>query len=158
MRHLSILILVLVLTSCEYFNVKKIPPETILNEELQTFNWNEVDNYPSFSSCDALTSNIEKKQCFDDNLTTHIYSFLEDQKIIVTQDVYDTIILKFQISKGGALSLLSSKINATTIQEIPSIKALLNESLEGLPEVFPAVKRGQQVKTAFELPLIISVN
>jgi len=158
MRYLCILILIFTLSSCEYFNVKKTSSEAILNEELEAFNWDDVDSYPAFSSCDNLESKEEKKQCFEDDLTTHIYSHLEAEKIVVTQDIHDTIILKFQISEKGDISLLSSKIDTTTTQEIPNIKDLLNNSLEALPEIFPAIKRGQHVKTEFELPLIITVN
>ena len=53
MKKISVLLCVLILSSCEYFNVKKTSSEAILKEELQTFNWNEVDAYPSFSDCDS---------------------------------------------------------------------------------------------------------
>lgn len=158
MKHLHIFILVFMLVSCEYFNVKKTSSEAILKEELETFNWENVDDYPSFSSCDTLESKEEKKQCFEEGLTTHIFSYLENEKIVVTQDLHDTIILQFQISEKGELALISSKIDTITIQQVPNIKALINESLDALPEIFPAIKRGQQVKTTFELPLVISVD
>jgi len=158
MKHLYVFILVFMLTSCEYFNVKKTSSEAILNEELQTFNWNDVDVYPTFSSCDSLSTKQDKKQCFESHLTTQIFSFLEREGIVVTQDVNDTIVLSFQVSETGVLSLSSSNIDTLTLQEIPKIKTLLSKSIDSLPKIFPAIKRGQQVKTAFELPVIINVN
>lgn len=158
MKHLYVFILVFMLTSCEYFNVKKTSSEAILNEELQTFNWNDVDAYPTFSSCDSMLTKQEKKQCFEIHLTTQIFSFLESEGIVVTQDINDTIVLSFEVSETGVLSLSSSKIDTLTFQEIPNIKTLLNKSIDSLPKIFPAIKRGQQVKIAFELPVIINVK
>lgn len=158
MRLNYLLLLLLVLSSCEYFNVKKTSPEAILNEELKTFNWNDVDEYPSFSSCDSLTIKEDKKRCFQKVLTTHISDFLQNEIIIVSKDISDTIVLSFQVSETGKLNLLHAKVDAETTKEIPEIKSLLTKSLDSLPEIFPAVKRGQQVKTEFELPVIIKVN
>tara|TARA_R110002050_G_scaffold94765_3_gene197279 strand:+ start:6391 stop:6867 length:477 start_codon:yes stop_codon:yes gene_type:complete len=158
MKQLYVFILVFMLSSCEYFNVKKTSSEAILNEELETFNWNDVDAYPTFSSCDSMSTKQEKKQCFENHLTTRIFSFLESEGIVVSQDINDTIVLNFQVSETGVLLLSSSKIDSLTLQEIPNIKTLLSKSIDSLPKIYPAIKRGQQVKTAFELPVIINVK
>ena len=158
MRQTCLLLLFLALASCEYFNVKKTSSEAILKEELQTFNWNDVDEYPSFSVCDSLTVKAEKKTCFQQVLTSHISGFLQDEIIIVTKDISDTLVLNFQVSETGNLKLIDAKIDPLTIAEIPNIKSLLTKSLDSLPRIFPAIKRGQQVKTAFELPIIVKVN
>ncbi|MGC1203913.1 MAG: hypothetical protein WA839_03390 [Flavobacteriaceae bacterium] len=158
MKQICVFILVLMLASCEYFNVKKTSSEAILEEELQTFNWNDVDEYPTFSICDSLTTKQEKKQCFGTHLTNKILNFLQGENITITQDVNDTITLKFQVSEKGKLSLLDFEVDSLTLQEIPNIKVLIRESLVALPQVFPAIKRAQQVKTEFELPIIINVR
>lgn len=146
------------LHSCEYFNVKKTSSEVILKEELQTFNWNEVDAYPTFLSCDSDLTKQESKNCFQRTLITHVAAYLQEKEIIVSQDVSDTIILEFKVNEKGGLSLLNAKIDSLTYQEIPNIKDLLIQSLDSLPKVFPALKRGQQVTTAFKLPIVVSVN
>ncbi|MFD0990180.1 hypothetical protein ACFQ1R_08735 [Mariniflexile jejuense] len=158
MKQIYVLIVALTLTSCEYFNVKKTSPEAILNEELKTFNWNDVDVYPSFSSCDSIESKPQKTVCFTDVLTAHILKHLQSETIVVTHDVTDTINLKFQVSETGVLSLLNIEVDSTIIKEIPNIETLIHSSLDSLPKVFPAIKRGQQVKTEFELPVIIQAN
>ncbi|ALJ05950.1 hypothetical protein APS56_12765 [Pseudalgibacter alginicilyticus] len=162
MKQIYVFSLFLVFTSCEYFgeyfNVKKTSSETILNEELQTFNWKEIDAYPTFSSCDSSVTKMESERCFERTLTSHITNYLQKEIIVVTQDVNDTILLDFQVSEAGVLSLLNSKIDSITLKEIPNIEKLLVLSLDSLPKVFPAIKRGQQVKTQFKLPVIITVN
>ncbi len=158
MRQTFAFMLLVLLTSCEYFNAKKVSPETILNEELQSFNWEDVDEYPTFSKCESLSGKQEKKQCFIEVLTGHIFEHLQDEIFVITQDVGDTIDLKLQISEKGAISLLESRVDSLTLQEIPGINDLLHESLESLPEIFPAIKRGQQVTTEFKLPIVIHVE
>tara|TARA_R110000868_G_scaffold89492_3_gene249115 strand:- start:22833 stop:23270 length:438 start_codon:yes stop_codon:yes gene_type:complete len=144
--------------SCEYFNAKKTSSDAILQEELQTFNWNDVDEYPSFSVCDSSATKQQRKQCFEITLTTYITNFLQRDTIVVTQNIEDTINLQLQISDKGVLSLVDVKIDSITYKEIPNIKEILAQSLDSLPKIFPALKRGQQVKTEFKLPIIIHVN
>ena len=50
------------------------------------------------------------------------------------------------------------KIKPETVIQIPEIDSLLHESLKGIPKITPAIKRGQQVTTAFELPIIVKIN
>ena len=64
MRYSLVLIFILLLTSCDYFNVKKTSSEAILKEELETFNWNDVDEYPSFTACDSSTLKEDRTICF----------------------------------------------------------------------------------------------
>lgn len=158
MKYFIVFLLITLLSSCEYFNVKKITSEEILSEELETFNWNDVDTYPSFSKCDSLKTKEEKTRCFQYFLKNKIFNSLEKEVIIVNQDIHDTIELKFQVSKTGVLSLINANIDSLTVREIPNIKDLLHKSLDSLPKIFPGIKHGQQVKTEFDLPIIINVN
>jgi hypothetical protein len=158
MRQICSLLLVLLLYSCEYFNVKKVSSESILEEELQTFNWNDVDEYPSFSICDSTITKQEKKTCFEQTLSGFITGYLQKDAIIVTQDIYDTISLNFKVTDKGDLILLDTKMDSLTHNEIPNINQLLAESLNSLPTIFPAIKRGQHVTTEFTLPIIINAN
>jgi hypothetical protein len=158
MKQIYVFILVLAFTSCEYFNAKKTTPEAILDEELQTFTWNDVDVYPTFSVCDSIETKNEKTVCFTEVLTTHILEYLQNRPIVVTQDVTDTVHLKIQVSEMGVLSLLDIEADSLIIKEIPNIKDLIYCSLDSLPKVFPAIKRGQQVKTEFKLPIIIHAD
>ena len=109
MKNLTIFILILSLSSCDYFDKKKVNSQDIVNEELQTFNWNDVDEYPSFKTCESLSSKQESKQCFETTLITHITNKLSDEIIVVTENVEDTVVIKFHISETGNLSVLNIK-------------------------------------------------
>ena len=158
MRRVLFFLVLFSLSSCQYFDTKKVDSETILQEELKTFNWNEVDTYPTFSSCDTSQTKAEKKACFETTLTEHIIENLQTETIIVSKDINDTVILEFQISETGDLELKDIKITEIIKEQIPNIEILLSESLNSLPQIFPAIKRDQPVKAEFQLPVIIAVN
>ena len=158
MKYLTILFLLLCFSSCNYFDKRKVYSEDILNEGLQTFNWNEVDEYPTFAACDDSSTKSQKKQCFETILTTYIMSQLSNESIIVTEDIDDTLVITFQISEKGKLSVVEIKSSDLIKSQIPEIDTLLVKSLSGLPQIFPAIKRSQQVKTQFKLPVVINVN
>lgn len=158
MRQFVVILFVFTIISCEYFNVKKTSSDAILKEELQSFNWDDVDTYPTFSLCDSLTSKADKKDCFQNMLTSNISTYLQKQMIVVTKDVNDTLLLKMRVSHTGDIELLETKIDTLTLQEIPELKQLIFNSLKTLPKINAAIKRSQPVTTEFELPLIVKVN
>lgn len=158
MKQFYVILLVLMVSSCDYFNVKKTTSEAILKEELQAFDWDNVDTYPSFAPCDSLQLKQEKKACFERTLNSEISIFLKKQIIVVSQDVNDTLMLKFSVSNTGKIVLLDTQMDALTRTEIPELEHLIFESLNALPKINPAIKRSQPVTTEFEMPLIVKVN
>lgn len=158
MKQIALVLVFILLSSCNYFDVKKTSSEAILNEELKTFNWSDVDTYPSFSSCDNEQSEEAKKLCFQNTLRNVIYDQIQSDTIVVSEYLKDTIVIKFQISEKGKLSVLNMEIDSLTQKEIPNIEDLLNSSLDALPKIYPAIKRGQQVRTEFTLPVVIQAN
>jgi hypothetical protein len=158
MKRIVCLLVLVFATSCNYFEKKKVYTEDLLEEELQTFNWNEVDTYPTFSHCDSITVKEERKICFQNTIVENVNRFLEAQNLVVSNDINDTIRLKVIIDNKGVLEVDSIKRQPETAKEIPEIDSLLKESLKGIPKIFPAIKRGQQVKIAFELPVIVTIN
>ncbi|MEM5539142.1 hypothetical protein [Olleya sp. AS48] len=158
MKQIAVFLLCLMLASCQYFDVEKTSSEAILKKELKTFNWKEVDSYPSFKTCDTLQSKLDAKQCFETTLANHISSKLQEQTIIVSQDINDTILLSLLISEKGELVINAIEIDSITTLEIPEIKTIITNSLDTLPTIYPAIKRGQQVKSQFKLPIVLRVN
>ncbi|WP_296311053.1 hypothetical protein [Winogradskyella sp. UBA3174] len=158
MNRFAFLFLIILFTSCDYFEKKKVYSDDLLEEELKTFNWNEVDTYPTFSSCDSITVKADSKVCFQNTLITNVNQFLSEQNLVVSNDINDTITLKISIDKKGILQVESIRYKPETEQEIPEIDSLLRQSLKSIPKIYPAIKRGQQVTTAFELPIIVRIN
>ena len=155
MRHLGVLILILCFSSCHYFDKEKVNAEDLLQEELKMVDWNAIDQYPSFSLCDSSSTKAARKLCFETTLTSHIISKLESEIIIVSETINDTIIMEFQISEKGLLNVKHIESSPFISAQIPEIDSLLIASVKDLPTIFPAIKRGQQVKTEFKLPIIL---
>ncbi|HLT33216.1 MAG TPA: hypothetical protein VKZ98_05445 [Aquaticitalea sp.] len=153
MKRLLLIAILLCLTSCDYFNKKKIDSETIVEEELKSINWNDVDEYPAFSICD---SSENKKVCFEDVLRNRLNTNLSKQNIVVSEDVNDTVLLKIHIDNKGKFSIKDIIYSDLTKSQIPELDSLLRHSLDSLPKIYPAIKRGQQVATEFNLPVLIN--
>lgn len=144
--------------SCDYFNKKKVYSEELLENEMEMFTWNDVDEYPTFSSCDSTTGKANKKDCFENTLRDILNTNLSQYHIIVSESIEDTVNLKITIDNHGKFSINSIGSSALTKQEIPQLDSLLRRSLDSLPKIFPAIKRSQQVTTQFSFPVIIKIE
>lgn len=155
MKRLIFILILAMLSSCDEFNKKKIDTKEILDEELKAINWNDVDEYPTFTICD---SSDVKKTCFEDVLRNQINDYLSGQHIIVTEDISDTILLKIHIDNKGNFTLKNIVSSDLTKSQIPQLDSLLRHSFDSLPKIYPAIKRSQQVATEFNLPVVVSIN
>ncbi len=158
MKQIIIFSFIIFLSSCNYFEKKKVYSDDIVEEELQTINWKDVDQYPSFDACENLSNTLNKKQCFEKTLRDCVNNYLSKQNIVVTEDIEDTILLKININHSGKLSIKSININDEIKLQIPKIDSLLRHSFDSLPKIYPAIKRGQQVETEFVLPIVVKIN
>ena len=158
MRYLICFFISIILFSCDTIVKKKVSSNEILQEELETFNWNDVDIYPSFSSCDAALSKEDKKVCFQNTISSFIFNSISKESITVKQSIHDTVIINFEVSKDGYLTISDIYSNDIVREEMPKLDSLIYKTLDSLPTIFPATKRGQQVNTAFKLPVIIKVD
>ena len=158
MRYFGFLLMIMCLFSCDYFEKKKLSADEILEDELQSFNWNEVDEYPSFVSCNPAESKIERKQCFESVLTEHISSKILTSNFIVSESINDTVKIAFLISETGNIMIKQISHSDLITDQIPELDSILMLSMNDLPKLFPAIKRGQQVKTEFVLPLVIKAD
>ena len=72
MRKTLIIIFCFLFVSCEFdfqFD-KKITVNEFITEELKSFNWNDVDQYPVFENCLEINSVKNKNNCFVETITS----------------------------------------------------------------------------------------
>ena len=158
MKYLVVVLFICSFFSCNYYEKKKLDSNTILMEELETFNWSEVDRYPNFESCVDSINFQDNKNCFEETITSHISGYFTAQNLIVSQTVSDTLLIDFLVSNSGEIKISQIQAQEQTKQQIPGLDSILSYSLKGLPKLYPAIKRSQQVQTAFQLPIILRVN
>ena len=144
--------------SCQYFEKKKLNSDVILEQELQTFKWDEVDQYPTFETCDDDNNYEGNKTCFESIFTTHIFEVLKDSDMAFLDSENDTISVNFLVSKTGEITI--SNLYASQLSEvsIQNLNEILSASLLELPKLYPAIKRSQHVQTVFQLPIILNTN
>jgi len=120
--------------------------------------YSSVDVSPSFRVCDSLIEKDKKDTCFRTTLRQEIFSSLAKQSIQVPQSVDETIEVAITIQSNKEVRLTSIKSSDSLMAIVPSLKAILKKSVEELPAVYPAIKRGIPVTTVYKLPIRIAVK
>ncbi len=155
MKKSFLFICLIAFTSCEYFEKQKISSEEILSEETRALNWQEVDQYPAFEECRELMESDAAKACFGKKVANYFYARLEDKQPVVTESLDDTIYLHLRISEKGIPAIDSMEVDSLVVRQLPEIRSWLQESVNSLPKIYPASKRGIPVVTKFKMPIVI---
>lgn len=157
MARILLPVLFLFLIACN-FETKKISSEEVLEQESRSLNWKEVDEYPAFENCQNLTNLAEAKNCFEKKVTSTIYSFLASQQPVVTESINDTLIIFLKITKEGEPQIDSIKVDTTVTNQLPKIDQWIRQSIDSLPKIYPASKRGIPVSTKFKMPVVVKAE
>lgn len=158
MKIRLLLLLLVMLTSCELFQTKKVSSDEILNEESRELNWHEVDQYPAFSECREILEEEAAKACFGNKVASYIYARLDRKQPVVTEALNDTVMLYIIVSDKGRPVIDSVGIDSSVAHHLPKIRTWIQESVDSLPKIYPASKRGIPVATKFKLPIVIQAE
>lgn len=159
MKHLFLLVpLLLLATSCQFFETEKVSSEKIYKEEMEAIDWKDVDRYPSFSNCENILEKPEQKNCFINTINSQLYKSISHGEMVAVKEVYDTVKVNFEVSSSGQLSILEIKMDTLLQNEFPELETWILQSIDSLKPVAPAYKRGIPVKTQFTLPVVIQTN
>jgi hypothetical protein len=151
-------LLLLVFASCQYFE-KQVPSEKeLLQKELKSINWKEVDEYPSLVDCDKITDKKQQQQCFFERLTQLIQEKLSVDTLAILYPELDTIEVKVTVFPNSTLKFEPQFPKDSVAYDTIKIDSILRARLVDFPKVNPAIKRGIPVKTQFILPVILKVN
>jgi hypothetical protein len=126
-----------------------------LDKELNAINWNEVDEFPSFSECDKIKDEKMQKQCFFEFLTQTIQEKLTSDTLTNLYPELDTIEVKVTVFPNSTMKFEPQFTKDSTAYDTIKIDSILKSRLVNFPKVNPATKRGLPVKTQFILPVII---
>ena len=149
-------ILFLIFFSCDFTSNKELVVEDLVSNDLKTFNWNDVDTYPRFQNCDTIINKESNFDCFVNTITSNLQSNLINNSVVVNSSLSDTLFINFNITNKGDI-VLSELSNKSVISELNVlIDSIFKHTVSDLPKLYPAIKRGQPVKTKFILPILIS--
>ena len=156
MNKVFCLFFLIIFFSCEFEIQKKISADKYLEEELKIIDWNSVDELPLFDSC--LNSNTDMQKCFVSYFSTQLKQNLIDNNFIINRTLVDTVYFNLKIDKQGNVSYEKIQIDENLNTYKNAIEKALNITIENLPKVYPALKRGQPVDVEFNFPLLISTE
>lgn len=158
MKKLLLSVFLIALISCDQFETKKISSEEILSEETRELNWHEVDQYPAFRECRQIMEEEAAKECFGNKVSSYFYARLEEKQPVVTEALDDTLYLYLRINEQGLPSIDSMEIDSLVTAQLPEIRTWLTQSVNSLPRIYPATKRGIPVVTTFKMPVVIKAE
>ena len=156
MNKVFCLFFLIIFFSCEFEIQKKISADKFLEEELKTIDWSSVDKLPLLESC--LNSNLDNKKCFVYYFSSQLKKNLADNDFVLNRTLIDTIFFNLKIDKTGNVSYEKIQTNEDLNKYQNAIETALNVTIENLPKVYPAIKRGQPVDVEFNFPLLISTE
>ncbi|MEA1784482.1 hypothetical protein U1E44_00110 [Arenibacter sp. GZD96] len=158
MRNILVLCALCLFSSCDWFSSKEEKIQKLVDEELKSIDWNDVDQYPLFADCDETASKADQKICFESNVLLHFSMILQDFEFVLNENVNDTIFVDFLTDPQGMISVLEIEKNPLVEDQIPEFEAIVTQSLKTMPKVAPALKRGIPVSAKFRIPIVLNSN
>lgn len=152
--NIQILMLAMLMSfqSCQYFNTKN-SKEKLLQKELKTVNWKQVDELPMIGECEKLDNDEQQKRCFFEflsgDLRNRIKVGYENNNILK-----DTIFIKVKVDSNSKVVFeTQTSSNNLSINTVKIDSILLKDTID-FPKIKPALKRGLVVKSEFILPIV----
>ena len=158
MKQFSLFIILLFFNSCQYFE-KKVPSEKeLLQKELKSINWKEVDEYPTVTECETINDKKQRQKCFFDVMSQLIQEKLNVDSLSILYPDLDTIQVKVTVFPNSKMKFELEFQKDSVAYDTIRIDSILHARLVDFPKVNPAIKRGLPVKTQFILPVIIKAK
>lgn len=160
MRKIILILLFLpqLFNSCQYFD-KQVPSEKeLLQKELKSINWKEVDEFPSIAECEKIENKMQREECFFEVMTQLIQERLSVDTLSVLYPELDTIEVKVTVYPNSRIIFEPLFPKDSVAYDAVKIDSILKARLVGFPKINPAIKRGIPVKTQFILPVILKVE
>jgi hypothetical protein len=136
-----------------------VPSEKeLLQKELKSINWKEVDEYPSVVDCEKIDNKAQRQQCFFEVLTQLIQEKLSVDTLSVLYPELDTIEVKVTVFPNATMQFEPQFPKDSVAYDTIKIDSILKARLIDFPKINPALKRGIPVKSQFILPVILKVE
>ena len=158
MKYIFYVLVLCIMASCQYFETDKISSDTFYDQEIKTISWNHVDQYPNFVSCQKDSEKKESKACFENTLVSKIYAGLSSKHFVSTRSIKDTLWVSLTISEKGTIFLDTIAMDSLTAAHFPELSLWITQSIDSIPTLAPAHKRGVPVAVAYSLPVVLQTK
>ena len=154
LRGFSLLLMVLFITSCDKFSFSK--NKNI--KDLDTIvDFSSVDTFPSFKPCDSIIDKTKKTDCFRTTIHQKIGAELLKHTFLIKDSIDELIYVDLIINSKGIFTLHAIQSSNNIKKVLPQLDGLLRESVEKLPKIYAANKRGIPVSVKYSLPIRIKL-
>lgn len=130
----------------------------MLQKELKSINWKEVDEYPTVADCEKISDKKQRQKCFFDVMSTLIQEKLNVDSLSIMYPELDTIEVKVTIFPNAVMKFEPQFPKDSVAYDTIKIDSILHARLVNFPKINPAIKRGIPVKTQFILPVILKAK
>jgi hypothetical protein len=120
---------------------------------LREIDWNTVDSYPFFYTCDEAVTKEQQKVCFEETLITHFQETLNEFEFTLTDKKSATVEVIFVIDTMGRINVLDIEKDAAVLTQMPEFDGLITQSLKNLPKLAPAIKQAIPVNSKYRIPI-----
>ena len=154
LRGFSLLLMVLFITSCNKFSFSK-------NKNIQDLDtivdFSSVDTFPSFKPCASTIDKTKTTDCFRTTIHQKIGAELLQHTFIIKDSIDEPIYVDLIINSKGIFTLHAIQSSNNIKKVLPQLDGLLRESVEKLPKIYAANKRGIPVSVKYSLPIRIKL-
>jgi len=141
------------LTSCNFVQKELPDSQELLRRELHTIDWNKVDTYPTYDSCEKFTDAEENKRCFFDRLNFEVVNVLQTDSLVKLSTI-DSVQFLVSLSPKSELNFKTEQINEKLLPK-QMLDSIMKQQNKKFSKIQPATKRGVPVATQFQLQVKI---
>jgi hypothetical protein len=120
--------------------------------------FSSVDTFPSFKNCDSIVDKTVKSDCFRKTIHLKITKELQQYSFTIKDSISETVFMNLLINSEGKVVLEEIQSSQNCKRQLPELDSLLFLSIQNLPVIYPAIKRGIPITTKYRLPIIIELK
>ena len=155
LRVSSFLFLFIFITSCDNFSFSKNKNMQLLDTIV---NFSSVDTSPSFKVCDSIIDKQKKTNCFRTTIHQKIGVELQKHQFVIRDSISEIVYVDLLITSKGKIVLEAMDSSEEIKIKLPKLDSVLRISVDKIPNVYAAIKRGIPVTTKYRLPIKIQIK
>ena len=152
LRFFTFLLVIIFCTSCDKLSFTKNKDLHVLDTIVD---FTSVDFSPSFKACDSLIDKTKKSDCFRKTIHQKIGEELQKHSLVIKDSIDEVVYVDVLINSKGEIIFKEITSTENLKQQLPQLDSLLKQSVQKLPAIYPAIKRGIPVTTKYRLPIRI---
>ena len=155
LRFFFFLVIIFSITSCDKFLFSKSKSIQVLDTIVD---FASVDTSPSFKECDSIIDKHQKSNCFRTTIHQKIGAELQKHQFIIKDSISEIVFVDLLINSKGKIVFEALASSEEMRIQLPQLDSVLRISVDKIPTVYAAIKRGIPVTTKYRLPIKIQLK